>query len=263
MKNHFYISYFGNKRDEVEEIFDNLDFKNIKFIVEPFCGSCAISYYISTKKDGMKYILNDNNIFLLEMYKIIKNNKSLEFENTINEIIKTIQTKETYNKYINENKNNIYGWFIGHKYYNIRPFLFPQENKFNPIKLSNHPIYDFFINNDIEFYNLEAIEIYEKYKTRNDCLIILDPPYMSVTNSFYVNPNFNIYEYLYKNNMKKEKAKIYLILEDIWIIKILFDKFKLSSYDKMYLHNNSKKTKHSIYYNKINNNKIKNKKYIE
>ena len=83
---------------------------------------------------------------------------------------------------------------------------------------------------------------------------------MSVNNSFYVNPNFNIYEYLYKNNMKKEKAKIYLILEDIWIIKVLFDKYKLLSYDKMYSHNNSKKTKHSIYYiikNNKNNKKIK------
>ena len=31
-----------------------------------------------------------------------------------------------------------------------------------------------------------------------------------------------IYEYLSLNNIKKEKAKIYIILEDNWIIKLLF-----------------------------------------
>ena len=49
MKNHFYMSYSGNKREEVENIYNLIDFNNIATIVEPFCGTCAMSYYISTK----------------------------------------------------------------------------------------------------------------------------------------------------------------------------------------------------------------------
>ncbi len=40
--------YHGNKREAIETIYNNLNFDNIETIVEPFCGSCALSYYIWT-----------------------------------------------------------------------------------------------------------------------------------------------------------------------------------------------------------------------
>ena len=65
MKNHFIIAYPGNKRQEVEIIYKNLDFNNITTIIEPFCGSCALSYYISTiHPKKYKYILNDLDHYL-------------------------------------------------------------------------------------------------------------------------------------------------------------------------------------------------------
>ena len=50
MKQHFFMAYFGNKRQEVENLYNFLKSKleNIKNIVEPFCGSSALSFYIST-----------------------------------------------------------------------------------------------------------------------------------------------------------------------------------------------------------------------
>ena len=64
MKSHFYMSYFGNKRMEVETIFNNQDFTNITTVIEPYCGSCAMSYYISTQYSNIDYVLNDNNGYL-------------------------------------------------------------------------------------------------------------------------------------------------------------------------------------------------------
>ena len=69
MKNHFIIPYFGNKRMEVENLYnvikDKLD--EVDIIIEPFCGSSAMSYYISTQHPKkIKYILNDNNKKLIE-----------------------------------------------------------------------------------------------------------------------------------------------------------------------------------------------------
>lgn len=63
MKSHFYMSYFGNKRMEVETIFNNLDFTNVTTVIEPFYGSCSMSYYISTQYSNIHYVLNDNIIY--------------------------------------------------------------------------------------------------------------------------------------------------------------------------------------------------------
>ena len=71
MKNHFFHSYFGNKREEVETIYNNINLDNIDTIIEPFCGSCALSFYISTlHPNKYKYVLNDNDKNLTELLKI-------------------------------------------------------------------------------------------------------------------------------------------------------------------------------------------------
>ncbi len=97
---HFYMTYFGNKRKEMNIIYKNLNFDNIDTIIEPFCGSCAISFYIANLNPGKyKYILNDNNPYLKELYEIIiDDEKSEKFENEYNETIKKINNKEDYMK---------------------------------------------------------------------------------------------------------------------------------------------------------------------
>jgi len=133
MKNHFLISYAGNKRNECENIFNYCKFllnnNEIDTIIEPFCGSQAFSYYISTlypKK--FKYILNDNDIFLKELYEIFKDDKKIElFIKNIKEKYLTGMNKEKYNNIIKE--NNIYSYFISHKIYSIRAGLYPNDKK--------------------------------------------------------------------------------------------------------------------------------------
>lgn len=71
MKNHFLFSYSENKREKVKTIYDNLNFTNIDTIIEPFAGTSALSYYISTKHPKrFKYILNDQNNLLIDLYNI-------------------------------------------------------------------------------------------------------------------------------------------------------------------------------------------------
>jgi site-specific DNA-adenine methylase len=249
MKNHFYISYFGNKRDEVENIYNKIDLEGIETFIEPYCGTCAISYYISTKEPNKyKYILNDNNIYLYEMFKIIKDPELLiKFEDEIKDIIIDMN-KEKYNNIVK--RNDVIGWFIKTKYYNIRPGLYPLDNKWVYKSIKDYPIFNFFNNENIEFKSLDGIDIYNKYKDDSKSLIFLDPPYMKTCNEFYENHNMNIYEYLYENNIDHEKAKIYLVLENIWMCKLLFNRNRIiDSYDKLY-QTTKKKTNHIIIYNK-------------
>ena len=250
------MSYNGNKRNEAENFYNSIDLSQIKTIIEPFCGTSAISYYIWTKNPDLKFILNDNNKFIIEMYNIMKDDEKLKaFEDKINLCIipEVSKNKESYDKFIKEN-NDIFGWFISHKFYNIRPGIFPYNKKINEIDFKKMPVYNFYKNAKIEFYNLDGLEIYEKYKTDNKNLIILDPPYLIYGNDFYLDCKINIYEHLYNNDIKKEKAKIYLILEDNWIIKLLFNKYIIQSYDKKYM-TTRKNTNHIIIYNKKSNNK--------
>ena len=120
------MPYYGNKRNEVEglynEIKDKLD--EIEIIVEPFCGSSAFSYYLSLKHPKkFKYILNDNNKYLIELYEISTNLEK------INELIETLKiihkdmNKEKYNIICKEERFE--NWVYKNKIYNIRPGLFP------------------------------------------------------------------------------------------------------------------------------------------
>ncbi len=249
MKNHFYISYFGNKRQEVEEIYKNLNFDGIDTIIEPFCGSCAMSYYIWLNNPNLKFILNDNNKFLKQMYELMKDDEKIKiFEEEFKQkCIYFKGNKERYLEVIND-KDNLLSWFISSKVYSIRHGLFPTNRNYKEeIEFSNFPIYNFFKNADIEFYCEDAIYLYSKYKNLENCLILLDPPYLLSCNDFYLNSSTNIYEYLFKNSIYNEKSKIYLILENIWIIQLLFnivDK-KFITYKKTY-EAKQKKTEHII-----------------
>ena len=256
MKNHFYMSYAGNKRKEIANLYEFINFDNIKCVIEPYAGSQAMSYYIWTKHPDIEFILNDNNKFLKEMYEIIiDENKLEEFEETINIIIPTItndnddslieKCKEEYNKIIK--RDDVIGWFIKNKIYNIRPGLYPtgKSNIIKPINIKSYHIYEFYKNAKITFLNEDGLDIYMKYKDDKQALLLLDPPYLGSCNNFYLHPSLNIYEYLTDNIIKKEKAKIYLILEKTFITKILFKKFIINEYDKKYETTN-KKTQHII-----------------
>lgn len=264
-KNHFYTSYFGNKRTEAKYLYDLLDLTNITTIIEPFCGSCAISYYISTLHPGkFKYIFNDNDPNLKLMFEIIINEEKIkEFETTVNNLVNSIKCKEDYQKIIKV--DNIHNWYISKKIYCMRPGLYKLDYKYDLFKcdLKKAPICDFFIKEqqNITFTTEDANICYLTYKNDIKNVIILDPPYLTSNNSFYKHASLNIFTYLFENSIMDEKAYIYLIIEKTFIMAKLFDNLKQYIYKKGYQTNNiskinntkiegKRKTEHMICYNK-------------
>jgi site-specific DNA-adenine methylase len=249
LKNHFIFKYPGNKREEVEKICENLDLSNIETIIEPFCGTSAFSYYVSTlypKK--FKYILNDNNSTLIELYKILKDEeKTKEFENKINDILKdTNFNKEQYNKL---DIKTLEGYYIKNKIYSIRAGLFRLNYKYKYITLLDSPIVNFLRTENIEIKKENASDLYKLHCDDIKTLIFLDPPYLNTCNNFYTNPSMEIYEYLSNNKIENNKAYICLILEDILIINLLFKGSKIIKYCKMY-QTSKKNTNHLMILNK-------------
>lgn len=239
LNNIFYMPYAGNKRNEIKQFYDKLNFEGIDTIIEPYAGTSVMSYYISLLHPNLKVILNDNNIYIKEIYDIIQDdNKVEEFDNKVNEIKNTITTKDEYMNVIN--KKDIYAWLIGNKYFNMRPNICPighrSKNTLQKLfRIRDYKIFDFYINPNVSFTCQDAISVYETYKNNENCMLILDPPYIASCNSFYMDDSMNIYEYLNNNNIKNEKAKIYLVLENQWIMKLLFKTNNiLFQYDKQY-----------------------------
>ncbi len=97
------------------------------------------------------------------------------------------------------------------------------------------------------------LDVFDTFKNDENALILFDPPYMNSCNEFYnlhdnKKKNENVYEYFSLNNIISFKSKIMFILEDMWIINLLFKANFKKTYDKTY-NISRKKTNHIIIYN--------------
>ena len=265
MKNHFLISYAGNKREEVLRLYDTVkdQLDDIEYIIEPFCGTCAFSYYLSTiHPNKFKYIINDNNVHLTDLYTIMKDKEKMnELIDKLNELHKTIITKEDY--VLMKKGNALENWIYINKIYNIRPGMYPMDGNFKNFdfkKLLDSKIIDFMRNEDVTVRNEDALTIYKEYKNDDNALLFIDPPYLSSCNEFYINAGVEIYKYISENDIDLERSKIMLCLEKNFIIKLLFSNKHIIEYDKLY-QTNKRSTKHLIIINDSINDKCRTGKY--
>ena len=262
MKNHFIFSYSGNKRNEVANLYitakDIYKFDDAEIIIEPYCGSCAFSYYISTlypKK--FKYILNDNDVRLYELFLLIQNEKEQTINDTLNELINEfnkytddITRKNYYSTIVADKEKNIYSWLFVNKYCTIRKALYPPITRIKQIKkfkIEDIPFYNFVKTEKIEFLNCDSLDILKKYKDNDKTIIFLDPPYISSCNSDYRSPTMSSYEYIFLNNIKYWGSSVICCFENTWIIKLLFKNNTIhTEYNKKYSNHKKKETTHVV-----------------
>ena len=185
------------------------------------------------------------------MFDIIRDDeRTKEFEEEFNKIVPTFKdNKEKYTAIVKQ--KSLISWYISNKICSIRPGMIPvpERSYKENLDLSSFPVYNFLRNEDIEFTSGCGIDCFEKYSMNKECLILVDPPYINSCNAFYSTAKINIYEYIHDNNQKIYTSKIFFILENIWIIKLLFKTWsEVSIYNKTYqMH--KKKTTHIIYKN--------------
>lgn len=262
--NHFIIPYTGNKRNEYKYFKSKVNLDNIKNIIEPFAGSCAISFNIWLEHgDKFNYYLNDNCNDIYQLYKLIRDEEPQDILNKLNEIKQTINNKEDYyNMYIKNFKKSkqidkynfdVYEYIVVHKGYGISVGLYNEKRfnrdckiKFNKLQLK---FFEFLKSPNVFISIGDWFDIFDKFKDNNKSIIFLDPPYLQTSNDFYVDKTLNVYEYLANNNTDSFKSNIYLILEDNWILKLIFKNNNiLMTYDKKY-GMSKRKTTHILYKN--------------
>jgi site-specific DNA-adenine methylase len=254
MKNHFFISYAGNKRQEVERIVDNLDLTEIDTVIESYCGTSAFSFYLwktHPKGRDLKYILNDNDENLIAIYNIIKNGKFEDFLNTVESVVYdkdgVFISKEEYTRIIKE--NDPVSWFIAHKFYNHHIGMYPQVNKSKthmPKKGYCDDFVDFLQTANVEIKNMDAVALTKEHEENAETLIFLDPPYIAMNNDYYQCGGDNIYEYVSLRDIECFKAKICFVINDTWISRLIFKKWNIIRYNKRYDISNKRKVIHMI-----------------
>jgi hypothetical protein len=252
---HFIIPYAGNKYKEFQFIEEYLNLDCVNKIIEPFCGTSAISFHIWLKyKDKYTYFLNDSSKEIFQYYNLIKsdNNPNQILEN-INDVKKSIKGKEDFIKIYKKKEKNVFENIIISKMSSFRIGLYNEKRininllyKFTPLQLK---FIEFIKCPYVHITNNDWFKSFDEYKNDEKVLFIFDPPYLLACNDFYNNKNINIYEYFFKNDIKNFKSKIFFILEDIWINNLLFQNVKkLCSYDKKY-GISKKKTIHILFSN--------------
>ena len=252
---HFIFSYAGNKRKEFQTFNEYIKYDGIKNIVEPFVGSAAISFNIYKEhKDKFNYYLNDNDKYLYETYLLLKNEDIEEIFIKLNEIKNTVKNKEDFLKIYKKEEHSIYEYIYFRKASTFRMGMFNEErgitkSNYKPTKLLLEFV-EFVKSANVFITNDDWSISYNKYKDDDESSIFLDPPYIASCNNMYGNATVNIYEYIYENNIKNNISNIYLILENIWIIKMLFKENNiLIEYDKKY-EMSKKNTSHILISNK-------------
>lgn len=248
MKNHFIMPYYGNKREEVIKLYSVIDITKYDIVIEPYCGSSAFSYYIWTqnKDKDITYVLNDNNVQLIELYKLCQDEKAWKkFSDDIIELNKNIDCKQKYIEHVKAAKTNLLSYLYINKVYNIRPGLYNEE-KPRTVNILSSPVLEFLRTAKIVISHDEGLECYKKYCKNPKALLFLDPPYLMSENSWYKNPSLEIYEYLHYNDIDLEPSKIILCLNNCWIMDILFKNKKKITYDKIYQTTKKVDCKHVI-----------------
>ena len=245
-KNHFFFGYAGNKRSEVDKIHDYLkdSILDVKTIVEPFCGTTAFSVYMSLLyPKRFKYILNDFDPNITILYNLARNKDKFDkFINILNKITMKLN-KEIYMKLVKEKQ--FIGWFISHLIYAIRAGLYNLEYKNKIYNFDEYPIVKFLRNENIEIINGDGTELVMKYQDNKEYLLFIDPPYIASCNEFYSSKVSNIYEYCEGCKIETMKAVVCFVLENNWIIRLLFKNNVKSEYKKLY-QGSKKHTTHLI-----------------
>ena len=264
----FYFPYCGGKKSEYKYIKKYLDDEKYDLFIEPFCGSSATSYlnYKNGKKN-IKYILNDNDIELINFLKCIQETGSKPFIEEVNMRLCGL-TKEKHDLYVkrhHKNRNDPNDFFYYRKIYNYRVGLF-DINKVNKVYCHSKFIkFDEFYKN-VKLSNLDYLKIFKKYKNNKDAFLYLDPPYLDSSNSSYyyteinndneenkivkIVDNSRIYVDIL-NFLKNCKCKVIMIINKNSLSNFLYGKYVINEYDKIYSHivskNNVRKmTKHIV-----------------
>ena len=247
IKNISLFSYFGNKDNEMNIIKDKLpDLTNIDTIIEPYCGSFALTRYLLDIYPDKKYICNDIDDMLIETYKTLQDDKKC---NKLIEFFKTFEIKDKKHYDTYKKEKSVESYLFTHMIYRIRNGIYnANKHKLNDRNINKIVHFNKYYKNIIFCYG-DAKEIIEANINNNKSFMFLDPPFL-LTGSFYTAKSTNI-EYFFNILMKinEFKSKILAVCGDNFLLIPFYEKYNINILFKTAInYRGSSKNKHENIY---------------
>jgi site-specific DNA-adenine methylase len=258
----FYTSYIGGKSSEIkyfkEDLYSLIDSGKITRIIEPFCGSCAVSYHLFEKygSDKLEFHLNDIDSDLMRLLQEVKEKGSKHIIEWVNEQCKDL-TRERFKEIISGSDVNSY--VFKRKVHGLRYGMFPASNrKYGDYDPKRYELLDkFFMSPNTHLYEGDYADIFERFKNDDKALIFIDPPYLDSFNAYYYSHKGKATEG--NDNEIKDMTKVYADIVNLLkcpckvlsvqnangLLRHLYKDYIKLEYDKLY-NFTRKRTKHMI-----------------
>ena len=228
----------GNKKKLIQKGLIDLFPSEIDTFIEPFAGSAIVSM----NANANRYIINDLDFNLYELYSLFKTQKSEDIINHINKRIdeyglarertkrnefqdknKIEQYKKSYTEFrsfYNNTKNTL-------DFYTLMFYSFSQQFRFNKKGKFNMPCGNDcfsegnreYIKNGCNFFQGDNVHIFNKHfkgldieHIKENDFIYLDPPYLNTTAVYNENGGWT----------EKEEDELYQLCENLTNHKIKF-----------------------------------------
>jgi site-specific DNA-adenine methylase len=183
------LGCMGNKTRELKLLLPIIEPHITKdtIFIEPFSGSCIVSFNVFKKHNNIKFHINDIDTLRIKFYNNMKTEEGRnEFYELQDQVLDTNGGDSIYYEIIGKNKckmtTDYNAYIISKTIYSFRMGLYPTTKKVNKKIISENWI-NFF--NEATITNKDFKIILDQYKDNENAFIYLDPPYMDSYNAGY------------------------------------------------------------------------------
>lgn len=243
---HFIVSWYGNKRQEIQHFkkyYPPKDSFNI--VIEPFAGSGAVSFDLN-----MKTHMNDIDPELISIYAIIKKNdlntlfkKSFDY---VNELNKKGKSNREIIQNLMKNDNKIIPLIAKFQYKRLLSYYktFDRIKQRQPTKKQIE--FQQFMKDMVTITNDDYKKIYKKYCNNPKAFLFIAPPYLDSSNSEYYSKKMDLVgaDAVINDNtrifidtlelLRDCKCKVMLVINDNELNRYIYQGFIKDSYIKQY-----------------------------
>ena len=218
---HFPIFYSGNKRKEYKYIEPFINFDGIENIIEPFCGSSAISFNIWLKHPHLNFYLNDNFKELINIYDLLKTNDINDIFDKFNEYKLKYNDPKEFCKFAKDNnyKNDTIIFMFLRKTLRFRKGEVLRSEYHYSTKLFKKPtklqlkFTEFIKSPNVHISNNDWSILFNNFKNNDKSIFFFDPPYIDSYNANYnlkaLNEyDYDVYDFFNKNKITSFNSKI-------------------------------------------------------
>jgi DNA adenine methylase len=241
------LGCMGNKTRELKLLLPIIEqhITEDTIFVEPFCGSCVVSFNVH-KKHGSKIHINDIDEIRIQFYNNMKDEKGREeFYKLQDEVLKPEGDKYYY-EILGKNKckmkTDYNAYIISKTISSFRYGLYPTTKKPNKKIISDNWINYF---NNATITNEDYKIILDKYKDNKNAFLYLDPPYVDSYNGCYSNYTGKSHDedmtiidntqiYIHLLDILKYKCKVLFSINDCAITRYIYKDYIKNTYNHIY-----------------------------